>query len=392
MKKIFSKTLKFKRFTISIFTNEIVIVFIGEKKIFIKTIRMKMPAFHLPRLWAPRLKMSKAEAPASVAAPLSPVKPAQAVLRPRRMTIPLGSAMTPHRKKLAFALSAVIAGAVIVFSLYPSGPHEAAEPDDEMIKKNLLQSKQTDYSSPEKSQKLVITEHRVAARETFQKIAKRYGVSVETIRGTNNLTPESKLRPGMTLKIPNKDGILLKMQKGGELVSIARRYKVSLKKIIDENSIKNPDFVASNTVLFIPDAKPLNIFSGFIWPAGTRFVTCGYGWRRNPWDTRYSEFHPGLDIRSNFQMVKASKYGKVTYTGWLGGYGKAVVIAHPDGYKTLYAHLSRIMVRSGQYVKQGQYIASSGNTGRSTGAHLHFEILRGGRSMNPYIFFRKKRR
>ena len=270
------------------------------------------------------------------------------------MTIPLGSTMTPHRKKLAVRALGVIAGAVILFSLYPSGQKEAAEPDDEMIKKNLLQSKQTDYSSPEKSQKLVISEHRVAHGRTFQKIAKRYGVSVETIRGTNNLTPDSVLRPGMVLKIPNKDGILLKMQKGGELVSIARRYRVSLKKIIEENNIKNPDFVASNTVLFIPDAKPLNVFSGFIWPAWGRFITCGYGWRSNPLDPRYTEFHPGLDIRSNFQTVKASKYGKVTYTGWLGGYGKAVVIAHPDGYKTLYAHLSRIMVRSGQYVKQGQ--------------------------------------
>lgn len=392
MKKIFSKTLKFKRFTISIFTNEIVIVFIGEKKIFIKTIRMKMPELRLPRVGMPRFAKAKDEGPAPAAAAAPAVKKAPVELRPRRMTIPLGSAMTPHRKKLAIALAAVIAGAVIVFSLYPSGPREAAEPDDEMIKKNLLQSKQTDYSSPEKSQKLVITEHRVAARETIQKIAKRYGVSVETVRGTNNLTQESVLRPGMALKIPNKDGIILKMQKGGELVSIARRYKVSLKKIIDENNLKNPDFVASNTVLFIPDAKPLNVFSGFIWPAGTRFITCGYGWRRNPWDTRYTEFHPGLDIRSNFQSVKASKYGKVTYTGWLGGYGKAVVIAHPDGYKTLYAHLSRIMVRSGQYVKQSQFIALSGNTGRSTGAHLHFEILKGGRSMNPYIFFRKKRR
>lgn len=392
MKKIFSKTLKFKRFTISIFTNEIVIVFIGEKKIFIKTIRMKMPELRLPRIGMPRFAKAKGESPVPAAAAAPAVKKAPVELSPRRMTIPLGSAMTPHRKKLAIALAAVIAGAVIVFSLYPSGPREAAEPDDEMIKKNLLQSKQTDYSSPEKSQKLVITEHRVAARETIQKIAKRYGVSVETVRGANNLTQESVLRPGMALKIPNKDGIILKMQKGGELVSIARRYKVSLKKIIDENNLKNPDFVASNTVLFIPDAKPLNVFSGFIWPAGTRFITCGYGWRRNPWDTRYTEFHPGLDIRSNFQSVKASKYGKVTYTGWLGGYGKAVVIAHPDGYKTLYAHLSRIMVRSGQYVKQGQFIALSGNTGRSTGAHLHFEILKGGRSMNPYIFFRKKRR
>jgi murein DD-endopeptidase MepM/ murein hydrolase activator NlpD len=372
MKKIFSKTFKFRRFTISVFSNEIVIVFIGEKKIFIKTIRLKNSA---------PVSAEGGEARARAGEPIT-----------ARIVAPIRNAMTPHRKRLAVALGAVIAGAVIVFSLYPTGPREAAEPDDEMIKKNLLQSKQTDYSSPEKSRKLVITEHAVAARETIQKIAKRYGVSVETIRGTNSLTPESVLRPGMTLKIPNKDGIILKMQKGGELVSIAKRYKVSLKKIIEENSIRNPDFVASNTVLFIPDAKPLNIFTGFIWPAGTRFITCGYGWRRNPWDTRYTEFHPGLDIRSNFQSVRASKYGKVTFTGWLGGYGKAVVIAHPDGYKTLYAHLSRIGVRIGQYVKQGQFIASSGNTGRSTGAHLHFEILKGGRSINPYVFFRKKRR
>ena len=372
MKKIFSKTFKFSRFTISIFSNEVVIVFIGEKKIFIKTIRLKKPA---PGTIDGAGKGTRAAEPIAA-----------------RIVAPIRDAMTPHRKRLAVALGAAIAGAVIVFSLYPSGPREAAEPDDEMLKKNLLQSKQTDYSSPEKSEKLVITEHTVGTGETFQKVAKRYGVSVETIRGTNGLTPESVLRPGMRLKIPNKDGIILKMQKGGELVSIARRYKVSLKKIIEENNIRNPDFVASNTVLFIPDAKPLNVFTGFIWPAGERFVTCGYGWRRNPWDTRYSEFHPGLDIRSNFQPVRASKYGKVTFTGWLGGYGKAVVIAHPDGYKTLYAHLSRIIVRLGQYVKQGQYIAYSGNTGRSTGAHLHFEILKGGRSINPYVFFRKKRR
>ena len=83
-----------------------------------------------------------------------------------------------------------------------------------MIKKNLLQSKQTDYSSPEKSQKLVISEHRVGERETFQKIAKKYGVSVETIRGTNNLTPESVLRPGMIMKIPNKDGIIIEDAEG----------------------------------------------------------------------------------------------------------------------------------------------------------------------------------
>jgi murein DD-endopeptidase MepM/ murein hydrolase activator NlpD len=372
MKKIFSKTLKIGKFTISIFSNEIVVVFVGDKKIFIKTIRMKIPAFGLVRRRSPRIKKPRYRFP--------------------RISILFHKKMSPHRKRLAFALSAAIIAIIFIFSMYPSGPKEAVVVDDEVIKKNLLQSKQTDYSSPEKYQKLVINEHRVGKGENLQKIAKKYGVSVNTIRGTNNLTDDSPLREGMMLKIPNRDGILYKMQKGGELVSIARQYKVSLKKIIEENNLKNPDFVATNTVLFIPDAKPLNIFSGFLWPGGSRFITCGYGWRRNPFDPSQSEFHPGLDIRSNYQWVKASKYGQVTYTGWLGGYGKAVVIAHPGGWKTLYAHLSRIIVRSGQYVKQGQFVAISGNTGRSTSAHLHFEILRSGRSINPYIYFQKKRR
>lgn len=372
MKKIFAKTFKAGRFTISIFSNEVVIVHVGDKKIFIKTIRMKAPLIGLfgrnnPRPAAPRPRLT------------------------RRHLLP-HLAMSAHRLRLAAALSAAIAVMMVAFSLYPGGQGEPAVPSDELMKKSLLESKQTDYSSPEKAEKLVINEHRVRRGENLQKIAKKYGVSVETIRGTNNLATDSVLQPDMVLKIPNKDGILLKMQKGGDLVSIARRYRVSLKKIIEENNIRNPDFVASNTVLFIPDAKPLNVFSGFLWPAGGRFITCGYGWRRNPFDPGHTEFHSGLDIRSNFQPVRASKYGKVTYTGWLGGYGKTVVIAHPGGFKTLYGHLSRIIVRNGQYVKQGQYIAASGNTGRSTGAHLHFEILKHGRSINPYTYFKKKRR
>ncbi len=374
MKKIFSKTIKFSKFTISIFSNEIVVVFIGQKKIFIKTIRMKVPEMPLFHARAPRLKK-------------------YVTSMPTIPTIPLLSHphMSAHRKRLAAALGVALAAVIVVFSLYPSKQEEPVVADDEAIKKNLLQSKQTDYAFPEKSQKLVISEHRVRNGESLQKIAKKYGVSVDTIRGTNNLAADSVLKNGMVLKIPNKDGLLLKMQKGGELVSIARKYKVSLKKIIEENHIRNPDFVASNTVLFIPDAKPLNTFSGFLWPAAGRFITCGYGWRRNPWDPSHTEFHPGLDIRCIFQPVRASKYGQVTYTGWLGGYGKTVIIAHPGGWKTLYAHLSRIMVKSGQYVKQGQSVAISGNTGRSTGAHLHFEIIRNGRNINPYIYFRKKK-
>ncbi len=368
MKKIFSKTIKFSRFTISIFTNEIVAVFIGDKKVHIKSLKLKMPAFRLPWKRGRRFKTG------------------------HRSTVKDRSFNHGHvnRRRIALAASAALIVLCFIYFFQPSKQNEGPTSDDEAAKKMILQSAQTDYSSPEKSQKLVIFQHKIVKGETLQKIAKKYGVSVDTIRGTNNIVNEGYLKIGSTLKIPSKDGLLYKMQKGGDLASIARKYRVSLKKIIEENNLRNPDFVAANTELFIPDAKPLNSFPGFIWPSDGRFVTCGYGWRRNPFDPSQSEFHPGIDIRSNFQWVKASKYGKVTYTGWLGGYGKTIVIAHPGGLKTLYAHLSRVIVRNGQYVKQGQLIAASGNSGRSTGAHLHFEIIRDSKNINPYIYFRKK--
>ncbi len=371
MKKIFSKTFKFSRFTISLFTDEIMLVFIGDKKIYIKNIRLKLPFAGSSRQRQPRIKIDRYTVPG--------------VVLPRR------SPVRPPKKRRALALAIAIFSIGYVYSLPTYKQKSPAATDDETIKNDLLLSKQTDYSTPDKYQKLVIHEHTVVSGEYLGKIAKQYGVSVETICGTNNIHPDGILDIGKVLKIPNKDGILYTMRKGNDLASIAKKYKVSLKKIIEENDLNNPDFIAANTILFIPDAKPLNLFSGFLWPSPLRSVTCGYGWRRNPFDPGHSEFHPGLDIRCNYHWIRASKYGKVTYTGWLGGYGKTVVLAHPGGWKTLYAHLSRIIVRPGQYVKQGQTIARGGNTGRSTGPHLHFEILRNGKNINPYIYFRRNR-
>ena len=95
-----------------------------------------------------------------------------------------------------------------------------------------------------------------------------------------------------------------------------------------------------------------------------------------------------MDIRSNYQPVRSTKYGKVTYSGWFGGYGKAVIVAHPGGWKSLYGHLSKIFVKRGQYVKQGQYVGRSGNTGYSSGPHLHFELIYNGRHVNPYRYLK----
>lgn len=94
--------------------------------------------------------------------------------------------------------------------------------------------------------------------------------------------------------------------------------------------------------------------------------------------------HKGIDLAGDVGApIFAAKAGKVTFAGWDGNYGYAVVVDHGNGYQTRYAHASALCVKKGATVSQGQQIAKVGNTGRSTGPHLHFEILKGGKQINP---------
>ncbi len=258
---------------------------------------------------------------------------------------------------------------------------------DEKAKNDLLLSQKTDYSDEKQEEKLQIREHVVNQGDTLSEIAKEYGVSMDTICGSNRLHSYDIIQVGVKLKIPNKDGILHKIEKGQNVVDIAKRYKVSVSKIFSENELKNYDFLSVGDYLFVPDAKPLNIIPGFLWPAMTRHITSTFGWRRHPINGK-RHFHQGVDIRSNYSPIRATKYGKITYTGWMGRYGKTIIIAHPGGWKSLYGHLSRIFVKKGQYVKQGQFIGRSGNTGYSTGPHLHFELSNSSRHKNPLKYLR----
>jgi murein DD-endopeptidase MepM/ murein hydrolase activator NlpD len=155
------------------------------------------------------------------------------------------------------------------------------------------------------------------------------------------------------------------MKEGNNIVNLSNKSKIPVEKILAANNFRNADFIPAGELVFIPDAKPQNIFDGFLWPVSGRRITCGFGWRKNPFNNEYMEFHKGLDIAARYESVRATKYGMVSYAGWMGGYGNVVIIAHPGGWKSLYGHLSRIMVKPGQYVKQGQQVARSGNTGRS---------------------------
>jgi murein DD-endopeptidase MepM/ murein hydrolase activator NlpD len=119
--------------------------------------------------------------------------------------------------------------------------------------------------------------------------------------------------------------------------------------------------------------------SGFSWPAaGT--VTSRFG-------TRWGRLHAGIDIASRYGApIKAAKGGRVVLAGYNGGYGNAVVIDHGGGLSTLYGHMSRLRVREGSSVEQGQQIGDMGSTGSSTGNHLHFEVRRGAAAQNPSRF------
>ena len=148
---------------------------------------------------------------------------------------------------------------------------------------------------------------------------------------------------------------------GVEIVKEEVTYK-AVPKIIERGTIVPPTYI-----------KPIS---------GGR-LTSNFGRRKAP--TRgASTYHKGVDWATPVgTSVVASSSGVVTRAGWGSGYGYCVYIRHPDGKETRYGHLSKVLVSAGQTVSQGQRIALSGNTGVSTGPHLHFEILIGGSQVNP---------
>ena len=112
-------------------------------------------------------------------------------------------------------------------------------------------------------------------------------------------------------------------------------------------------------------------------------INSPFGWRQHP-ITKRKDFHTGIDIKANRNdPIKAAGGGKVIYSGWMGGYGKVLVIEHANGQSTLYAHCSTLLAGKGASVSSGQLVAKIGTTGRSTGPHLHFEVRNGNSPVNP---------
>jgi|GEM_PF-220320 len=227
--------------------------------------------------------------------------------------------------------------------------------------------------------------------ENFWGIAKQFGVNIDTIVGANPELTSINARTNQKIIIPDKRGVLHEVKQGENLDKIAEKYDAD--KALFRKANKIPIFgIEKGDVLFVPGVKPVELSGDLakMYSKRGRFrsplqgsYSSVFGKRQHPVTGEIMK-HGALDIRADIgTWVGASADGKVIYAGWAGSLGNCVKIQHADGYMTLYAHLSKIYVKQGQKVKSGKLIAKSGNTGRTTGPHLHFAIHLNGKPLNP---------
>lgn len=253
---------------------------------------------------------------------------------------------------------------------------------------------------PEPPQEEIQT-YTVQAGDTVLAIARKFGLEPETIQWANSGLERNPdvLRVGDVLNILPLDGALHTVEAGDSLSSIAAKYKVSIEDIVNYpgNDITDPAaaLVVGAQVVVPGGVKPYVPPQVFAYGATTAPKTATRGTGAFIWPTsgsvtqRFWGGHPAIDIGSwTGAPVKAADSGHVilAQSGYNNGYGNHVIIDHGNGFVSLYAHLNSFYVRVGENVSRGQQIGTVGNTGNSTGPHLHLEIRYQGAPRNPFSY------
>ncbi len=225
--------------------------------------------------------------------------------------------------------------------------------------------------------------HQVQAGETLTSIAQKYELKPSTIKGLNPSTRSGQVRVGETLKIPPFDGLVHRLANEDTYRSIAQKYQLRADVLFERNGcqvkpevvfVPGAEWQAEPTAKIMPAPSTIIDAAGYPLPYPVP-VTSGYGWRLHP-ITGEMSFHAGIDLGAPMGTpVLATSAGRVDYAAMAGAYGNLVEIHHGNNQATRYAHLSAINVSVGQTVSKGQRIGLVGSTGRSTGPHLHYEIL-----------------
>jgi murein DD-endopeptidase MepM/ murein hydrolase activator NlpD len=283
-------------------------------------------------------------------------------------------------------------------------------------------------------------EYVIKRGDTIESIAKAHKISKEALIANNAVLNQKALKIGDKISILSENGVMYKIVKGDSLYKIASRYKINVNDILTYNDVnakslkigqdiflKDPDFKAfasNNTVvdkkkdvkdMKLPKGdrnitvartgskgenkgaaanapsggKETIVAGGFRYPVTYSGVSSPFGNRFHPVLRRYI-LHTGVDLIAKYVPLKAARSGKVSFAGYMGGYGKTIIVKHPDGYETRYAHLSSININVGSNVKAGELIGKTGMTGRVTGPHLHFEIRKDGQVKNPMKYLTQK--
>ena len=322
---------------------------------------------------------------------------------------------------------------------------EKVEEDKKEGEKEKEKEKPAPPPPPKRAEQIT---YKVKKKDTIPAIAKRYGVKQDTILINNKDALNNKLKIGDAITFPSIDGLYYKLEKNDTLAKIAKKYGISVVDIVDYNNI-NPKKLKAGSTIFLkgvtlqkykdvegrliaaqqakedkkknknkekekekekPEKPPKETKgspppppppednddggrsaaysgAGFAYPVRYAGVSSPFGNRYHPVLKRYI-LHTGVDLVAKYVPLRAAKAGVVTFAGNMSGYGKIIIIRHDNGYETRYAHLSVISTNVGEHVNQGDLIGKTGNSGRTTGAHLHFEIRQNGVPKNPMKYLR----
>lgn len=292
----------------------------------------------------------------------------------------------------------------------------------EDIKMVKTQAKLNDISKQDELIKYIRTgaeeskTHTVEVGESFWTIARMYDTTVEGLITANPDRDPAKLKPGdkVSLKVPTSKITVatveevqyserlnydVEVEENSSMYANEKKVKVKgvpgeskivadeVKHngmLIEKNIVKEEIIKEPTTEVVIKGTKPVPKTAAtgvFLMPTRGR-ISSRYGMRNG-------RMHRGLDIANRIgNSIKAADGGKVTFAGYKGTYGYLVELDHGNGYKTRYAHCSKVFVKKGEKVYKGQHIANIGNTGRSTGPHLHLEVIKNGVHQNPIKYVR----
>lgn len=226
----------------------------------------------------------------------------------------------------------------------------------------------------------------VHAGDSLKDIAKMFEVEPSTILWSNDLSANYKPKTGDVLVILPIDGLIHTIVKGETVGSLAKKYHADASEIIAYNELDPEGQLVVGDTIIIPDGQLAPPPAGQA-PAKKSYLDrytgpnySGYFLRPIVGGKKTQGIHGrnGIDLAApSGTPIYAAAAGTVILArsdGWNGGYGKYIVIQHPNGTQTLYSHMSKVMVNRGDKVTRGERIGSVGNTGRSTGPHVHFEV------------------